>query len=452
MVLEYIENKKSILGYANINSYETEIDTLFTDRDKYFKVAFFAQSISKSLTDSIKNISIIVFFILSISEILKGSMEISSFIAMLTYFSRIYAPMTSIQEWSASLSKFKMVHQKIKGSLDIPLNLGINEDDELIFEECSFSYENEKEILNKFTLNVDAKIGIVGLSGEGKSTILKLMMGDVKPTKGKCTYGKKSTFDISKLIINSNLRIYSQEPEIFNDTLKFNITLGKIGVSHQEFDIETIKFKEALKNLFDKINKSQSDIILYEDEKALLKDIYLLTNNQLKDKEVLNNIYNSLNNQKLSLEMLSSILCDRKYYIIERYDEIISELEIEYLDGRDLGQRGGSISGGEKNKICLARFLLPNHKGYFILDEPFTSLDILSEKKCMKVLKKYILDSTGIIISHKLDIIEELCDKIIVLNDGITIENGTHKELIKLNGLYKELFINSSRKDKNFIY
>jgi len=119
---------------------------------------------------------------------------------------------------------------------------------------------------------------------------------------------------------------------------------------------------------------------------------------------------------------------------------LLKRLNITSLVGRNLGQRGSNISGGEKNRICLARFLLPEHNGFFIIDEPFISLDLLAEKQCLGVLKDYIKDYKGIVISHKLNVIQELSEEILILEQGKIIGQGSHEKLLKENELYQTLY------------
>lgn len=118
----------------------------------------------------------------------------------------------------------------------------------------------------------------------------------------------------------------------------------------------------------------------------------------------------------------------------------MSDLELQDLDGRKFGQRGGKVSGGEKNKITIARFLLPEYGNYFILDEPFTSLDAISEKNCLKVLQKYTTGMKGIIISHKMNVISQFAEDIYVLENGTISEHGRHTELMSQEGLYRKIY------------
>ena len=118
-------------------------------------------------------------------------------------------------------------------------------------------------------------------------------------------------------------------------------------------------------------------------------------------------------------------------------DEFIQKLPKRY--DTVLGEHGGGLSGGEKQRLALARALLGN-PSFLILDEATSSLDTVSEMEIHKVIKNLRSENIAVIlIAHRLTTVEK-CDKIFVMKDGKIIQSGSHKELLKEDGLYKEMW------------
>lgn len=118
-------------------------------------------------------------------------------------------------------------------------------------------------------------------------------------------------------------------------------------------------------------------------------------------------------------------------------DEFIQKLPKRY--DTVLGEHGGGLSGGEKQRLALARALLGN-PSFLILDEATSSLDTVSEMEIHKVIKNLRSENIAVIlIAHRLTTVMN-CDKIFVMKDGKIIQSGTHKELLKEDGLYKEMW------------
>lgn len=440
--LEYIENRSTILGYAQIQNYEKNLYQLFAKRDKAFEKAFAINTVSLILLRAVKTISLLLFFIFSLYEILKENITVAEFIAMTSYFSMIYAPIETIKQFYMQVHKYKVAKNKIEDSLKKQIKMGIPKDYSLLLYNCSYMYKdvNTKGCLDNVTISVEDKIALVGLSGEGKTTIIKMFLGEIVPNIGRCVCGGQDISRISKYILRTYIRYYSQNIEIFNEDLCFNITLGKKGVDYKEY----INMQQALISLtrqcLNKIKNKCSNKQLLDEEKQLLQEVFLSDVTECGEC-----IFDDIvNEDDLSIDMFARIIGEcvsaRRYYIKEKYDNIIDMLELNILQNRKLGQRGDMISGGEKNKIAMARFLLPEYGKYFILDEPFTNLDLISEEKCMNTLKFYTKDMNGILISHKMNIVRDFANQIYVLEDGRITDKGTHKELINGNGLYKKLY------------
>ena len=112
---------------------------------------------------------------------------------------------------------------------------------------------------------------------------------------------------------------------------------------------------------------------------------------------------------------------------------------IETENGYDtnIGDRGTKLSGGQRQRICIARAVLANPP-IMLLDEATSALDTESEKLVQDALNNLMKNRTSLIIAHRLSTIQN-ADKIIVLESGVIIEEGTHQELIEKNGLYNKL-------------
>ena len=102
-----------------------------------------------------------------------------------------------------------------------------------------------------------------------------------------------------------------------------------------------------------------------------------------------------------------------------------------------LGERGVNLSGGQIQRITIARALLKKSE-ILILDDCLSSVDAKTERKILSEIKKTKTNETVIIVSHKVSSVMH-ADLIIVLDEGIVVEKGTHEQLLSLNGFYKKL-------------
>lgn len=119
----------------------------------------------------------------------------------------------------------------------------------------------------------------------------------------------------------------------------------------------------------------------------------------------------------------------------EIYDELM-----DLPGGLDtlLGERGTNLSGGQKQRIAIARALILDPP-ILIFDDALSSVDSHTEKAIMENISDFLRNRTSIIISHRMSAIQD-ADEILVMENGEIVERGTHKQLIKNNGLYKRLY------------
>lgn len=119
-----------------------------------------------------------------------------------------------------------------------------------------------------------------------------------------------------------------------------------------------------------------------------------------------------------------------------RCDEFIEKMPDGYQTV--LGENGSTLSGGERQRLSIARALLKDAP-IVLLDEATASLDPESESSIQQAIGRLIQGKTVLVIAHRLRTIAK-ADKIIVLDDGKVVEQGTHSELMEQNGLYKRLY------------
>ncbi|MEN7548179.1 ABC transporter ATP-binding protein [Rapidithrix thailandica] len=103
-----------------------------------------------------------------------------------------------------------------------------------------------------------------------------------------------------------------------------------------------------------------------------------------------------------------------------------------------VGERGISLSGGQKQRVSIARAIL-RKPGLLILDDSLSAVDTKTENAILNSLKKIMENRTSIIISHRVSS-AKLADKVIVLDDGEVVQNGIHQDLVREEGVYKDLY------------
>ena len=134
---------------------------------------------------------------------------------------------------------------------------------------------------------------------------------------------------------------------------------------------------------------------------------------------------------------------------LERAAGIAQAMEfIEQMPDRyqsNVEERGNNFSGGQKQRMSIARGLVSNPK-ILILDDSTSALDAKSEKLVQEALNKDLKDTTTIIIAQKISSVVK-ADVILVLDEGRLIGQGTHKELVATNDVYREIFETQKRRE-----
>jgi ABC-type multidrug transport system fused ATPase/permease subunit len=116
--------------------------------------------------------------------------------------------------------------------------------------------------------------------------------------------------------------------------------------------------------------------------------------------------------------------------------DFIMEMEKGYES--EIGERGGKLSGGQKQRLSIARALLKDPE-ILILDEATSALDSESERLIQSALHELMKSRTTFVVAHRLSTVKE-AHLILVLEDGVIVESGTHRELVGGNGTYRRLY------------
>jgi subfamily B ATP-binding cassette protein MsbA len=232
---------------------------------------------------------------------------------------------------------------------------------EISIKNINFKYEDEI-VLKNFSLEVKKgeTVALVGQSGSGKSTIANLLTRFYDVNEGTIEIDAVAIKDMNLQSLRGLMGLVTQDSILFNDTIKANISLGKLDSTDEEI-IEALKIANA-----------------YEFVKDLPKGIYT-----------------------------------------------------------NIGDSGNKLSGGQKQRLSIARAVLKNPP-IMILDEATSALDTESEKFVQVALENMMQNRTSIVIAHRLSTIQK-ANKIVVLQKGEIVEQGTHDELIAINGTYNKL-------------
>ncbi|MBR3374558.1 MAG: ATP-binding cassette domain-containing protein, partial [Firmicutes bacterium] len=130
------------------------------------------------------------------------------------------------------------------------------------------------------------------------------------------------------------------------------------------------------------------------------------------------------------------------------YEEVVeaakrAEIYDDIMDMPDqfetyVGERGTKLSGGQKQRVSIARIFLKDPK-ILILDEATSALDTITEEKIQESFEELAKGRTIIVIAHRLSTVKD-ADRIVVIEDGLIVEEGSHEELLAKNGEYAKLY------------
>lgn len=239
-------------------------------------------------------------------------------------------PLYFVRNFYDTKTSINMFYERNKSSYEAKSKLIIPKSIDYKIENLGLKYD-ERVLLDDIFINLDKIYGIVGLSGEGKSSLFDLLLGNEKTNCGRVLVGDKN---ISEFDLNMRLalfRYYPQENEIFDDDLSYNITLGKKSLTENEYR----KKEEEINDSLLKIREGEFD----ENFKLILNTLTSSKNHD-SDDELKGELVNNLSEMdQRGISDLACLILSHNFYIDDDFDKLIQKLNLSHLKGRKLGQR-----------------------------------------------------------------------------------------------------------------
>jgi len=302
-------------------------------------------------------------------QVISGQLTVGTFMSFLAAVIMLYDPVkklsklnNAIQEGLAATDRVFDIIERESDIVDPDNPIEIETGPHHVeFRHVSFKYESDM-VLKDINLEVNQGeiLALAGVSGGGKSSLVNLIPRFYDVSEGAILIDGINLKDASIKSLRKQIAIVTQEPILFNDTVRNNIAYGNPGASDQ--DIE-----------------------------AAAKAAYA-------------------------------------YDFVKSFPKGFAT---------PIGELGGRLSGGEKQRICIARALLKNAP-ILILDEATSSLDTESEMLVQKALENLMKGRTTFVIAHRLSTIKN-ADRIIVVVGGRIVEQGRHDALLAEKGEYWKL-------------
>ncbi|KAI5476886.1 vacuolar ABC heavy metal transporter Hmt1 [Pseudohyphozyma bogoriensis] len=347
-------------------------DAMFVYQKGYFKLYSAWNSLSL-IQESISGFGLLVCSFILAKRVVDGNMTVGNYVTFVSYLSQLYGPLNRIaslyRQIMSNLVDTEQLMDLLKEEKDIVDRPGATElvlrDGSIEFNDVKFSYDGKQDTIKGISFSVKAgqSVALVGPSGGGKSTIMRLLYRFYDVTDGSITIEGKDIRDITQHSLRKNIGLVPQDSVLFNETARYNIAYGGVGREITEEDVA-----EAAK---------------------------------------------------------AASLYDRIMGFPDKFETRV-------------GERGQRLSGGEKQRVAIARVLLKNPP-ILLLDEATSALDTTNERAIQAKLRDLSKGRTTLSIAHRLSTVVD-CDVIYVLNEGKIAESGSHADLLAQGGIYSELW------------
>lgn len=314
----------------------------------------------------------IVFWVGGMAYLQWHTISVGTLVAFALLWLTIYEPLRNFYRQMNQYQNGIVAAERIQEILDLPPTIQEAPDAVPLeakyggvqFRNVSFVYPlTEEPALREVSFDIEPGtfVGIVGKSGAGKSTVLKLITRMYDPSKGEVLIDGQGIRQVTLNSLRSQIAVVPQMPLIFSATVAENIRLAKLDATDDEVR-DACRAADALE-------------------------------------------------------------------FIERLDKGFET---------NLGQGGVNLSGGQVQRISIARALIRKPR-ILLLDEPASALDAASEEAIMQTLRR-LKNITVIIVGHHLRAIR-MADRLMVMDHGLVVEDGVHDELLTAGGVYNSLYV-----------
>ncbi len=392
--------KSYVLEKREIDTYGEANDVFFDESVKLAKI----RAMLQALIILIASTGTLVVLVVGSHRVVEGPMTLGSFVEFNGYVVALVFPTIALgwvfAIWHRGLAAFDRVSELLEEEplltdppgtpQPLPTAMDGRDVGEIELHNVSFSYDDDTQALDDITLHIPAgsTVAVVGKTGSGKSTLVKLMARLYDPDDGEIRVDGVPLKKASLRELRAEIGFVPQEPFLFSMTIGQNI---RFGIDSLAYD-PTLKKRAPQTPLLDESDGTDGSVT-------------------------------------------------QKERIDEAIDVAAMASDVEgFNDGLEtlVGERGVTLSGGQKQRVTIARSLLVDPR-ILILDDALASVDTHTERRILSQLKEIMRGRTSILLTHRFNALSEV-DCIFVLDEGRLVEQGSHDELVARGGIYADMY------------